>query len=89
MRVTSLSLLHISVEDQTFIAGKSRIPANTEILFGDTPTIITCIKDGHTNLQWAQSTWAGELGLSRMLTLFLGDLSDDLLTDKINGYGIN
>lgn len=78
MRVTSLSLLHISVEDQTFIAGKSRIPANTEILFGDTPTIITCIKDGHINLQWAQSTWAGELGLSRMLTLFLGDLSDDL-----------
>lgn len=77
MRVISLSLLHICAEDQTFIAGKARIPANTEILFGDTPTIISCIKDGHTNLQWAQSTWAGELGLSRMLTLFLDDLSDD------------
>lgn len=45
--------------------GKSRIPANTEILFGDTPTIITCIKDGHINLQWAQSTWAGVEALFR------------------------
>ncbi|XP_061179094.1 glyoxylate/hydroxypyruvate reductase A-like [Saccostrea echinata] len=39
--------------------GRSEIPLNTEVLFGDTPSIISYIKNGQSKLKWAQSTWAG------------------------------
>ncbi|XP_022296291.2 glyoxylate/hydroxypyruvate reductase A-like isoform X1 [Crassostrea virginica] len=39
--------------------GTKKFPANTEILFGDTPEIISLINQGHGDLKWAQSTWAG------------------------------
>ncbi|XP_048741626.1 glyoxylate/hydroxypyruvate reductase A-like [Ostrea edulis] len=39
--------------------GKAQIPVNTEVLFGDTPSIISFINEGQGSLKWAQSTWAG------------------------------
>lgn len=64
--------------------GRARIPANAEILFGDTPTIISCIKEGQTNLKWAQSTWAGVEALFRAFPTPPNGMT---ITRMGNGFG--
>ncbi|XP_062600146.1 glyoxylate/hydroxypyruvate reductase A-like [Saccostrea cucullata] len=48
--------------------GKFEIPLNTEVLFGDTPSIISHIKKEKGELKWAQSTWAGVESIFKAFT---------------------
>lgn len=64
--------------------GKARIPEHTEILFGDTPAIISCIKEGQINLKWAQSTWAG---VETLFGAFPTPPKDVTITRMGDGFG--